>query len=669
MKQVPNKPAKKQFQTIRKGSEKKQTKKGGTNGIKKWLLILLPALAVLITFFAYKPSLTNGFTNWDDPAYVLDNNNIKQFTPESMKYFFSHESALNYHPLTMISLSLDYHLTVKDDKHVSSPTELNARIFHITNLVFHLLNVILVFVFIYLLSGKRISVAFITALFFGIHPMHVESVAWISERKDVLYTFFFMGGLIFYLLYRKSTKWIYYFLTILSFFLSLLSKPAAVIFPLILVAIDYYQRRQITLKMILEKIPHFLLAVLFGIITFVIQSKVAVADFQVFTIFQRLMFATYGFIMYLYKWLVPYNLSAFYPYPHLDNAGYIPMIFYISPLIFLFIAGIVLYTIKFTRVIAFSVLFYFISIMLVLQFISVGSALMSDRYTYVPFIGLFFMTGIFFDYVFTRKKKVFSILKYLFLLALLGYGSIMTTMTYARTQVWKDTITLWTDELQKFPDVEVAYKNRGNYYAQNHQNDLALQDYMVLLQMKIKDPKIFSNLGNIYGLRGEYDKSVDAYNQSISLDSNAYDSYLNRGITYARSGKHDLAIRDFDKALTLNPGSVDVNMAKAYALLEKGDLDKAKELYDMLIKLEPRNDDLFSKRGLCWYKQNKLDEALKDFQQCVGINPDNTVAYFNISVIYNTYKDYKNAFLYASKAKAKGYEVDQAYYDGLSKKQ
>ena len=666
MNQQSKNPPKKKPQPVRKGSEKKLTPKKSN---KVWLVILFPALAVLITFFAYKPAIKNGFTNWDDPAYVLENKEVKEFTPETIKYFFAHSSALNYHPLTMISLSMDYHNTVKGVKHLNPSTEINAEIFHTTNLIFHLLNVILVFIFIYLLSGRKITVAFITALLFGIHPMHVESVAWISERKDGLYTFFFFGGLIFYMLYRKRSTWYWYLSTTLFFLLSLLSKPAAVVFPVILVAIDYYMNRRFTRKLLFEKIPHFLLAILFGIITYVIQSKVAVADFQIFTLFQRLMFAAYGFIDYLYKCLIPYNLSAFYPYPHLDSSGNIPLIFYLSPVIFLVIAGLVIYTYKFTRLVIFSFLFYLISIILVLQFISVGSALMSDRYTYVPFIGLFFLVGTIFDTLYNSRKKIFAVLKYFYVLVLIAYIAIMISMTYERTQIWKDTITLWTDVIKKYPDVEVARKNRGNYYAQKNQNDLALEDYKVLLIIKTKDPKIYSNLGNIYGLRGEFDKSVDAYNQSIRLDSNAYDIYLNRGITYARAGKHDLALKDFDKALRLNPGSVEVITAKAYALLEKGELDKSIGLYDKLISQDPKNDDLYSKRGLAKYRQNKLDEALKDFQQCITYNPDNALAYFNISVIYNTNKDFKNAFLYASRAKAKGFAVDQGYYEGLSKKQ
>jgi protein O-mannosyl-transferase len=666
MKQKPSQLLKKKSQPARKGTEKKQTKTGFSGA---WLLLLLPSVALLITFFAYTPSLKNSFTNWDDPTYVLENTQLKEFTPQSVRYFFTHASALNYHPLTMISLSLDYHNTVKGSKQLSPSAEPDARLFHVTNLILHLLNVLLVFIFIYLLSGRKVVVAFITALLFGIHPMHVESVAWISERKDVLYTFFFLGGLIFYLLYLKSANWLYYFSTLLLFFLSLLSKPAAVVFPLIMLAIDYWLKRSFTLKSILEKIPHFLLAILFGIITFVIQSKVAVADFQVFTLFQRLIFAAYGFIMYLYKCLVPYHLSGFYPYPHLTNSGNLPTIFYLAPLFFLFIAGVVLYSTRYTRLISFSLLFYFISIVLVLQFISVGSALMSDRYTYVPFIGLFFMVGVYFHKVFTEKKQIFALLKYVFVLALIAYSSIMAAMTYQRTQIWKDSITLWTDVLNIYPDVEVARKNRGNYYAQKNQNDLALEDYKVLLQMKTKDPKIYSNLGNIYGLRGEFDKSIDAYNQSLRIDSNAYDIYLNRGITYARAGKHDLALQDFDKALKLNPGSVEVITAQAYAFLEKGELDKAAGSYDALIKLNPGDDDLYSKRGLCKYRQNKMDEALTDFLQCIKLNPDNAIAYFNISVIYNSYKDYKNAYVYATKAKAKGYAVDQSYYEALGKRQ
>jgi protein O-mannosyl-transferase len=666
MKQPPNNLRNKKIQTVRKRSEKKEA----TSPFKNtWLFVLLPAVAVIITFFTYKPSLNNGFTNWDDPTYVLDNKEVKAFSPESVKYFFTNSSASNYHPLTMISLSLDYYYTTKGEKSLSSSMETDATIFHRTNVILHLLNVILVFFFIFLLSGRRLSVAFITALLFGIHPLHVESVAWISERKDVLYTFFFLAGLIFYLLHVQKSRWIYYGLSMFMFLLSVLSKPAGVVFPLILVALDYYLKREIRMKVILEKIPFFLGGLVFGIITYVIQSKVAVANFQVFTLFQRLMFATYGFIMYLYKCLVPYNLSAFYPYPHLDSAGNIPMIFYISPFIFFIIAGIVLYSLRYTRVICFSVLFYFISIALVLQFISVGSALLSDRYTYVPYIGFFFLTGMFFDYLFSGKKKILSVLKYVFAFALLVYAAMMVNISYARTNIWHDPITLWTDVISKYPDVEVAYKNRGNFYAQKNQNDLALKDYEVLLIIGTKDPKIFSNLGNIYGLSGQYDKSLDAYNQSIKLDSNAYDIYMNRGITYARAGKHDLAIRDFDKALRLNPGSVEVISAKAYAFLEKGDLDKAIEAYSELIKLDSKNDDLYGKRGLAKYRQNKLNEALKDFLQCVRINPDNATVLFNISVVYNSTRDYKNAFLYASKAKAKGFAVNQAYYDELSKKQ
>ncbi len=213
--------------------ERKREKAFGDHSFRNYLIII-PTILVLITFFTYNQSPDNGFTNWDDPGYVTGNPSIRHITPGTIVWFFSHPSASNYHPLTMISLSIDYALTKKDPNATNEGLSINARVFHITSLVLHLLNVILVFFFIYILSGKRIIVPTVAGFLFAVHPMHVESVAWISERKDVLYTFFFLAGLICYLVYTRKKDITWYFLTVLCFLLSLLSKPAAVVFPLVL---------------------------------------------------------------------------------------------------------------------------------------------------------------------------------------------------------------------------------------------------------------------------------------------------------------------------------------------------------------------------------------------------------------------------------------------------
>ena len=656
----------KNFPPAGRQPKKKVKNKSGSDFI---YLIIVSAILILVTFFTYRHSIRNGFTNWDDPTYVLENKHVKELSPETVSYFFSHPSASNYHPLTMISLSIDYYYTRKPDIKTTDTLDMDASRFHTTNIILHILNVVLVFFFIWLLSGRRILTGAIVALLFAIHPMHVESVAWIAERKDVLYTFFFLGGLISYLYYLRRNRILYFIGAGILFLLSLLSKPAAVIFPLILLIIDYYLQRKFTFRTVIEKSVLLLFSIGFGLTTYLIQSKDAIANFSTFSVIQRLLFASYGFVMYIWKLLVPVNLSAFYPYPNLTLSGYLPAIFYILPLVVILLAGLTWYSTRYIRVIIFGILFYFISIMLVLQFISVGSALMSDRYSYVPSIGLFFVIGYYTDWLFRKKVKAFRILKYAAVLLLAIYSGILIKLSYNTVRVWENSATLWTDVIQKNQYVEVAHKNRGNYYAGKNLTDLALVDYDVLMQMHTKDAKIYSNLGNIYGLRGEVDKALDAYSKSLALDSTAYDIYLNRGVTLARAKRFNESIRDFEKAMKLNPGEFDVMQVLAYALLDNNQPDKALGYFNTLIGINQHNEDLYLKRGICNYQLKNYEEALTDYNQCISINSSNSSAYINISVLYNARKDYKNALFYAKKAKALGLEIDQKYIDGLIQKQ
>ena len=647
-------------------AKQKISKKAGSDYI---YVVIVLIMLILVTFLTYRDGMKNGFTNWDDPTYVLENKQVKNPGPETVSYFFTHPSASNYHPLTMISLSIDYYNTQKPDKTTAATLDMDASRFHTTNIILHILNVILVFFFIWLLSGKRIITGTIVALLFAIHPMHVESVAWIAERKDVLYTFFFLAGLISYLFYIRNNRILYFICAGLLFILSLLSKPAAVVFPLILIIIDYYLKRKFILKSAIEKVALLLFSIGFGLTTFLIQSKDAIANFSTFSIFQRLLFASYGFVMYIWKLMVPANLSEFYAYPTLSQTGYLPVIYYILPVVVILLAGLAWYSRRYSRVISFGLLFYFISIVLVLQFISVGSALMSDRYSYVPSIGLFFIIGYYSDWLFQKRAKAFQILKYAGLLVLVIYTVFLIRLTYDKVKVWKNTETLWTDVIQNNPFVEVAHKNRGNYYAGKNQTDLALIDYDVLMQMHTKDAKIYSNLGNIYGLRGEVDKALEAYGKSILLDSNAYDIYLNRGVTLARAQRFTESIRDFEKALKLNPEGPEVLQVLAYALLDNHQPDKALGYFNTLIGINRQNDEFFLKRGLCYYQLKKYEEALADYNQCFAINPSNGMVLVNISILYNERKDYKNALVYATKAKTLGIGIDQKYIDGLNQKQ
>src|ERR1035437_9561955 len=367
---------------------KPQQKKATTPKSPSWLLWALVAGIVIVTFISFTPALKNDFTNWDDDHYVSDNHLLAKPTGEAVKYFFSNFYFSNYIPLTMILYTMEYHATEINP----ATNQPKPEIFHTTSVVIHCIDVMMVFWFIFLLSGRRLDVATIVALFFGIHPMHVESVAWVAELKDVLYTFFFMGGLIAYYKYIKSGEKkniMLYLVTFILFILSGLSKPAAVIFPLVLILIDYYAKRKFTIKVWIEKVAMLLVALTLGILTVKAQETEAIAKFEVFTIFQRIMFTSYAFIDYIGKLFLPINLSAVYPYP-VKMDGKFPIIFYAAPIISLCLCYGVYRTLKFTRIVAFGFLFYLVSIMLVLQFVSVGIAITADRYSYVPYIGLLF---------------------------------------------------------------------------------------------------------------------------------------------------------------------------------------------------------------------------------------------------------------------------------------
>ncbi|MFZ4548005.1 MAG: tetratricopeptide repeat protein [Bacteroidales bacterium] len=644
-------------------------KKGLVSKQPNWHVFIVITILLLTTWLLYKPTLGYDFTNWDDPVYVLENPHVKKLNSESIKYFFSNSSASNYHPLTMLSLALDYKAVSTQKTSPKNTQEPSASRFHATNVILHLFNVILVFVFAFQLSRKRLVVACITALLFAIHPMHVESVAWIAERKDVLYTFFFFAGLIVYLKYLEQKRLPFLMLTLLFFILSLFSKPSAVVFPLVLLAIDYFNERKFTIKVWVEKVPFLALSAIFGVITVLIQSKDAIAKIDTFSMLQRLMFAAYGSITYLFKLLLPIKLSAFYPYPTLNESGSLPVIFYLSPIIVLALAAVVYFSARYTKIIVFGFLFYLISLVLVLQFVSVGSAIMADRYTYVAAIGIFFIIAWYVDRSFSIKDSKLYLFRWPIAAVLILFIGFSGNAAFEQVKVWKNSETLWTDVISKYPQADVSYKNRANYYGKLNLTDKALADYNIYVKLKPNDPAAYSNIGNIYGLNNQIDKSLDAYSKSIAYDSVNADTYLNRAITYAKAKQFDLSLNDYNKALSLKPGTLEVYMNRSYTLLEMGRYEESIKDYTVIIDQTGGNDDNFLKRGLCYYFLNKYPEALENFSRCVELNSSNATAYYNTSVIYNSQKDYVKAYQFALKAQSLNFQVSAEYLEGLKSKQ
>jgi len=635
-----------------------------------YYLTALIFILLLVSSVVYLPVFKCQFTNWDDPVYVLENNQVKQLSAGSIYYLFTHSSASNYHPLTMISLSADYYLSSKLSAEKTGNQELNAGIFHFVNLILHLFNVLLVFLFIYNLTCKNPVIAFITALLFGIHPMHVESVAWVAERKDVLYGFFMLSGLNYYVRYLKTNLVKYSLLTFVFFILSLLSKPAAVIFPLLLFCIDYYLKRPFNYALFLQKIPFFVLSVIFGITTLVIQSHDSIASFSTMTIPQRFFCVSSGTLMYLVKCLLPISLSAFYPFPALTPEGFLPVWYYFAPVLLTAIIIAVVWSGKYTRTLIFGFLMFFFSIFLVLQVISVGKALMADRYTYIPFIGLFFIAGYYADVLWKKVSRPGW--RYVAGGVMVLYFAFLAHESYARAEAWQNSETLWTDVLAKYPSCDIALNNRGNYYFKHDQFELSKRDYEAAIACGYKDAMVFRNVGNVYIKLDMVEPAIRSYTialerDNIKNDSNTYLCYLNRGNLLARTKQFDRAMADYDRALAIYPDSKMIVLNRAYAYTDMNEFAKGITEFTKVLKSDTLTDDLYLKRGFCYFNLNQFPEAMNDFLKCLRLNPSNGLALYNCSVIYYKTGNPGQALEYANKAHSLGFEINQAYLDLLNK--
>ena len=623
---------------------------------------------LLLTCIAFFPSLKSGFTNWDDNIYIAENTLITNLSGANVNKIFSTNSVVsnNYHPVTILSLAIDYKLS-----------GYNPKTYHTTNFLFHLLNTALVFWFIFLLGGKKIQVAAIVAFFFGIHPMHVESVAWISERKDVLYTFFFMAALICYYIYihqTGKTKAVLYTSVLLLFLLSILSKAMAVVLPLILLLTDYYTGRKFDKLVLLEKIPFFILSLIFGLLASKIQSG-AIAAIDTFTWLQRLSFASYGMVNYILKLFAPVHLSCFYPYPNLIN-GHLPVVFYIVPFVALGLLVVTFFSIKRNKIFTFGFLFFFITVALVLQFISVGQVIMADRYSYISYIGLLFPVAMGYDWLHNQLSKKISLWKTLsiFLMALSAILSFW--LTRERNKVWKNSDTLWTDAISKYPSSE-PFRNRGSYLVNKiaydkgekkvseNEYDRALEDFNISIKMNPKNAKVYINRANIYGLKKLFDLALNDYSKAIELDKTDPQTFFNRGITHSIMKQFDKAAQDFTTALTMQPGFKAAKQNRAYAYADNGDYQKATDDLNELIRAEPANPTYYFYRGFSYFKLDNMQAALEDNNAAIKFDPGYSAAYFNRSVINKAFGKYKEALADATKAQSLGYPVNNNYLNEL----
>lgn len=609
--------------------------------IKKYKIIISLMLLLVITFISYLPSLKSDFV-YDDYPYIINNRFIRTLSPENIKEIFTSSYFLLYHPLTILSFAVEYHFF-----------KANPFIYHMTNLLLHLLNSLFVFLFLYKLTERTFS-SFAGATLFALHPFHVEVVAWISERKEVLSDFFFIITLFLYLYYKKDEKKYFYYFSLMTFILALLAKPMAVTLPVILLLCDYFLQKKINRKIIIEKGAFFFIAFLFVLFTFLSFSS-GIKEYKL----TNILVASYGILFYLIKFIFPVKLSAFYPEPPGGVLTSWP--FLLSPVIVLLLTLIIIYYAGKDRRIAFGFLFYLITVLPVIQLIRTVEVVTADRYGYLTSIGPFYLAGEFFSWLYYKKFSSSQSAKRIIIILLVFLIFILSWSTMERCKVWKNELTLWTDVIEKYEYVPIAYGNRGLAYVKLKEYDKAMEDFNRSIELYDGYTDAYNNRGLLYMELREYEKALFDFKKVIDLDPDHLEAYVNLANIYYGKGDYDRAISFYNRALEKDPYFAQAYNGRGNAYLEKGYLNKALEDYNRSININPDYTEAYNNRGILYSLTEKQDKAIKDFTKAIAISPDYINAYYNRAISYFKKGEPEKGKKDIEKLKSLGYEIDEKF--------
>ncbi|MFA5857639.1 MAG: tetratricopeptide repeat protein [Elusimicrobiota bacterium] len=596
----------------------------------KWLnkygVNIFLGVLVCVTALAYLPVLNNGFTNWDDNVLVTDNPLTKSLAPGNIIKIFTTFCNYEYRPLLYLSFAVEYFFV-----------KLQPWLYHLTSLLLHLLNCILAFVFIYRLTNKNIITAGIAALIFALHPVQVQAVAWIAGRDDVLYTLFYLLSLIFYLRYidtgGKDTK--FYFLSLIMFFVSLFSKTLAVTVPLIMFLIDYFYGRKFTRNVLLEKVPFILGGIAVGVLAVVAQLSYEVPREKLMRYnFSRNVVGTFDdFVFYFNKIFYPNDLSCFYQ-DYKPAGGQYFSVF----LVFAILLGIG-FTGKFTKKVIFGSAFFLMAILPVLK-LTTGRPT-SDHRLYLSLLGVAYLVGELISWItlgVSYRMSWVNKLKNMVVVVLITAVTVtFTYLTNERVKVWKDSLTLWNDALEKNPRLALGYSNRAQAYLSVGEFDKAAADCEKMAELtaiaaQFSGPVQSSsnkNIGNTKKTQSPQEVNAIAYN--------------NHGVVMFEKGEYGLAVQDYTKAIELNEKAAEGYANRGAAYQELGKFELAFRDYEQTIKLDPTFAPAYYNRGKLYLKFNRLQDAVREFTEAIKYRGDYYESYANRGDAFLDLREYEAA--------------------------
>ena len=603
--------------------------------------LLICMLLIVVTLLVFEQVRNHEFVNLDDPLYVTENHHVKAgLSPKSFIQAFTDTPAGYWIPLTWLSLMLDFEFY-----------GLEAGGYHLTNLLFHIANALLLFLLLKRMTGKLWQSAFVAALF-AIHPLRVESVAWVTERKDVLSTLFWLLTIWTYCHYIERPAIHRYLLVILTFALGLMAKPMVVTLPFALLLLDYWplQRLQITksdaaaglqtnlpslpagrnhqiLSLILEKIPLFALAAISSIITLLTKRSLeAVQSIEEFPLSVRFANAVVSYVKYIGKMIWPENLAVFYPHPGSlsvwQTAG--------TGLILVLISFAVVRAARNHPYLVMGWLWYLGTLVPVIGLAQAGEQAMADRFTYIPLIGLFIMIawGVPEWLASYRHKR--------FLLSVSSLVVLSALMILSRSQVqhWRSSVTLYEQALAVTNNNYLAYNNLGVTLQMQGHLEEAIGHYTKALAIKPDYPAALTNLGDGYLAQGKVEKAITHLSEALRLDPDYVVAHNTLGLALTEQGEYTEAMVSFSRALAIESKYAPIHNNMGAVLVKQGKPDEAVSHYSKALEIDPDYAKAHNNMGDALARMGKLDEAVGHLYQALQLEPDLVDAHVNLGTVF-----------------------------------
>ena len=608
---------------------------------KKSFVIFTYFVLILGTLLVFWQVRNLGFVDYDDNDYVSENPNVLNgLTWDGVIWAFTTNRTGYWHPLTWLSLMLDCQLFGA-----------NPGRMHLMNLILHLANTLLLFAVLRKMTGALLPSAFVAAAF-AIHPMHVESVAWIAERKDVSSTLFLLLTLAAYISYVKRRGLVRYVLTLLLFALGLLAKPMLVTLPVLLLLLDYWPLERIrgpdfaqgatpggqrtegasqkvsAGRLIAEKIPFIALSIVSSVITFLAQLESnTVVHINALPLKDRIANAFLSYARYIGKLFWPQNLAVFYPFDVNSFA------FWQAAMCVLLLLVISIFVIRFGREQKYLPVGWFwfvVTLVPVIGFVQVGMQALADRYTYISYIGLFIMIAWGLPELLSKWPQRKNALG-------LSMVIVLTTLgicTQRQISYWNNSFTLFSHAIEVTQSNYIAYNNLGVTYDKLGRHQEAMESYKQAIRIKPDYADAHFNLGNAYGKHGRYQDAIESYKQAIRIKPDFAMAHFNLGNAYDKLGHHQEAMESYKQAIRIKPDYADAHYNLGVTCYKLGRYQDAVESYRQATRIKPDYADAHYNLGVTCYKLGRYQDAVEAYKQTIRIKPDFVLVHYNLGVTY-----------------------------------